>query len=247
MRQDLYKELYRIEENHWWHLHKQSVVFQMIKKFAQKGKVLDIGAGTGKILSLLKKKGWQIYGIEGEKQAIKLAKKRRVSLVSVDLESQKIPYKDNSFDLVLLLDVLEHVDNQQHLLAEIKRLLQRNGVAIISVPAYQWLFCYWDEMLRHKRRYTKKSLKKVLQNQDFNFLFLSYFNSLLLLPAILVRFVKRIINSRQDVSDFQSTPLSFISVPIIKSYFYLERLWLKKFSLPFGLSVMAVVYKKSET
>lgn len=247
MRKDLYKELFEVENYHWWHDHKRKVVHQMIKKYAQKGRVLDLGVGTGKILAELKAKGWQVSGVEGEKEALTWSKKRGITLKLLDIESQRLPFVKESFDLVLGLDVLEHVVNEKSVLAEIKRVLKPNGVLILTLPAYQWLFSYWDKMLGHQRRYTASTLRKKLAQAGLTIEHISYYCSLFLLPAVLVRIYKSLFTrQKQAVSDFKTTPLAYVSVPLLTLYTSLERKLLNFTSLPFGLSVIGVAYKKNE-
>jgi len=242
MRKDLYKELFEVENKHWWHDHKRKLIHQMINKFAEKGKVLDIGAGTGKILSELKIKDWEIEGIDGEKEAVKWSQKRGIKIQQADIE-KKLGFNKNSFELILVLDVIEHLNNDRQVLKEINRVLKPRGIAIITVPAYQWLFNYWDKMLGHKRRYSRKSLKNIINLDMFKIEHLGYSSMFIFPVAIAVRLVKKL-TGKIKTSDFQTTPLAFISVPIIKFLNYIERMLLSAISLPFGLSVICVIRKK---
>ncbi len=242
MRKDLYKELFEVEDKHWWHDHKRQVIHQMIDKFTEKGKVLDIGAGTGKILSELKMKGWSVTGIDGEKEAIKWSKKRGIKIQQVDIE-KRLKLNEKSFNLVLALDVIEHLGKDKKMLREINKILKPKGVVVITVPAYQWLFNYWDEMLEHKRRYTVQSFKKVVDLDQFTIEYLGYFSMFIFPIAVIVRLIKKMLGKTQT-SDFQTTPLSLISIPVIKFFNYIERVLLSIISLPFGLSVICVIRKK---
>jgi len=242
MRKDLYKELFEVEDKHWWHDHKRRVIHQMIDKFVQRGEVLDIGAGTGKILSELKDKGWQVTGIDGEKEAIKWSQKRGIKIQQVNIE-KRLGFDRNSFELVLALDVIEHLEKDKKMLGEINRILKPKGVAVITVPAYQWLFNYWDEMLRHKRRYAIKSFKEIVDLNQFAIEYLSYFSMFIFPIAVIVRLIKKMLG-KTETSDFQTTPLSLISIPVIKFFNYIERVLLSIISLPFGLSVICVIRKK---
>ena len=244
MHQDLYRELFEVENSHWWHHHKRGVVHQMIRKFTRKGRVLDVGTGTGKILEELQRKGWEVTGVDGEKEAIIWCKKRGVIVKQADINKEKLPFAAAKFDLVLMLDVLEHISDEQGIIKEIKRALKPGGVLIVTVPAYQWLYSYWDKMMGHERRYSCGSLKKLMANNGFNILYLSYFSCLVLFPAILVRFFKSLFKVKEEpISDFQTLPLKLISEPILRSYVFLEQILLKFVKLPFGLSLILVARK----
>lgn len=243
MRQDLYQELFEVENNHWWHEHKRAVVHQMIDRYADKGKVLDIGAGTGKMLAELKEKGWKITGVDGEKEAIEWSKKRGIKIQRCNLRHGKLPFKANSFDLVLALDVLEHLTNTQAALTEAKRVVKPGGLIIATTPAYQWLYGYWDKMLGHRRRYTSKTMKTLFRTIGLKIKYLGYFSTLWFLPAVLVRKTKSILRMT-SVSDFQTTPLPVFSLSLLKTLSIMERRLLRNFKLPFGLSVICIARKK---
>lgn len=244
MRFDLYQQLYEVENTHWWHQHKRQVVHQLIDKYLpQKGKVLDVGCGTGKILEELKAKKWQVFGIDGNKEAIKWSAKRGIKIKKADFNKDKIPFEDNSFDLVLALDLLEHLPNESNLLRQIKRVLKKDGFFICTVPAYPKLFSYWDKMLGHQRRYTKKSLREVLEKNHFKVKNISYYFALHLFPTVLVRSLKKQNQKSQQKSDFLDIPLKPISVPVINLYNKIELSILKKTNLPFGLSIISISQK----
>ncbi|MFC1626931.1 class I SAM-dependent methyltransferase [Patescibacteria group bacterium] len=242
MRKDLYKELFEVENKHWWHDHKRKVIHQMIDKYANQGKVLDIGAGMGKILKELQIRDWQVYGVDSENQAVRWSQKRGIKIKRRDIEKD-LGFKSNSFDLVLALDVIEHLKDDQEMLNKIADVLKKQGVAIITVPAYQWLFNYWDEMLGHKRRYTTQSLKNIISADKFEIEYLGYFSMFIFPVAMIVRIIKKIFGTT-ETSDFQTTPWPWISVPVIKFFNYIERMLLSVISLPFGLSVICVIRKK---
>ncbi len=247
MRQDLYQELYTVEDTHWWHQHKRAVVRGLLQRFSAFGRVLDVGAGTGKILAELQANGWQVVGVDGEKEAVEWSKKRGLDVKLIDLQQKQLPFKEHEFSAVMALDLLEHVDDDVEVLEQMQRVLSDKGVVVITVPAYQQLFSYWDTMLGHKRRYSKGELDKKLKKAGLKPLYVSYYFCLPLLPSILVRWIKRSStkSSQQATSDFQTTPLSFISVPLLNAYLWCERVIMRFATLPFGLSVVAVATKKS--
>jgi SAM-dependent methyltransferase len=242
MKPGLYQELFQVENQHWWHEHKRKLAHFLIQKYARKGRVLDLGAGTGKMLQELEDKGWQTEGLEGEKEAIEWSKKRGVKLRLFDLNKPRLPFKTNSFALAMALDTLEHLSNDLALLKEMKRLAKPQGLILITVPAYPWLFSYWDRMLGHQRRYSRKSVVNLIKKSGLKIEFLSYFSSFWLLPAVLVRVTKSFL-SRKPVSDFQTTPFPSFSLPIIKLLSRVERIILSWTRLPAGLSIVCLARK----
>jgi len=99
-------------------------------------KILDIGCGNGKLGELIKNelKDVEVYGVDISSNALKAAKKRGLITVKQNVDGKKLKFKDNTFDLVICGDIIEHVYNNFFLLKEIKRILKKGGRLIVSVP-----------------------------------------------------------------------------------------------------------------
>lgn len=244
MRKDLYAELFEVENNHWWHQHKRLVCHQILNRFIPRaGKLLDIGTGTGKMLSELKQAGWQVFGVDIEKKAQQESAKRGIYIKTADVSKKPLPFPNSTFDLVTALDLLEHIPNDQFCLREMKRVLKPQGIILISVPAYQQLFSYWDKMVGHYRRYSTKSLKQLCAQTKLKIIYLSYYFSFLLLPALMIRIIKKILKL-EKTSDFQTNPLPKLLTPFIIILSKIEQSLLRYSRLPFGLSLIGVVKPK---
>lgn len=240
MQKYLYRDLYQLEESHWWHISKRALVSFFIKQNISGTdiKILDVGCGTGKNMEAFGKYG-NCFGIDHSSDAIAFCKKRGIKKAFLG-SAEKIPFTKHSFDLITALDVLEHVDDLKSL-KEIYRVLKTNGIIIITVPAFPWLWSKWDEVLHHKRRYTKESLKKILYVNNFKILKISYVYSFLILPAFLVRLVKTFLFKNYYPSDFKlsNKPFNFILGNISK----FESFFLSFLNLPFGTSLIAIAQK----
>jgi len=242
MRSDLYAELCEAEENHWWHRYKRAMAKQILEELKPSpGKDLDVGAGGGKLLSELQKKGWQSSGVDLEPKAKQQSRKRNLNIQIADA-TKKIPFKTGSFDAVFAVDSLEHMKSDRKALEEMKRVTKPDGVIYLSVPAYPILSSYWDKMLGHYRRYSKKNLKHLAASTGLKIERLTYYLSFLLLPAIIVRLIKKILNQNK-VSDFQTMFLPWLVKPMLKLFTQAELVLLKKVNLPFGLSLICVCRK----
>ena len=97
-----------------------------------KGRILDIGAGTGDFLSVAKKDGWQTIGVEPSTKAKSIAINKGVSFVESTTELE-----NNSFDVISMWHVLEHVPDLNKQIKELKRLLKPTGTLIVAVPNFK--------------------------------------------------------------------------------------------------------------
>lgn len=135
-----------------------------------KGKLLDIGAGTGDFLSLVKSNGWQITGIEPSDKARAIAEKKGVTFAE-----NLATLKDHSFDVITMWHVLEHVPDVENQIAELKRLLKPNGTIVIAVPNFnsydaKYYGQFWAayDVPRHLWHFSKTAIKLLFQKQDMH-------------------------------------------------------------------------------
>lgn len=144
----------------------------LLESILTKGKILDVGSGLGEFSDLLVSRGYNTFGIEGVDEFVANQKQRDLNVQKINLENERFPYQDNSFDIVVSLDVIEHLWNTDHYLGEIKRCISPDGNIIISTVNYN----YWQYRLlhcrgkmeeytydsRHKKFYTLNSLSRRL-------------------------------------------------------------------------------------
>lgn len=240
MQKYLYEDLYNLEEIHWWHKAKRNLVkFFLRNNLSSKEiKILDVGCGTGKNIETFSKFG-TVWGMDSADEAITFCKKRGLKKI-VKGALEKIPFPKDYFDCVTALDVLEHVDDEKAT-KEMHRVLKRGGVLIVTVPAFPLLWSKWDEVLHHKRRYTRKTMEELLKRNKFRIIKISYSYSFLFLPAFIIRIVKRILYRNYYPSDF------LMSNGIINSFLgkvaEIEKFFLINITIPFGTSLIAVVRK----
>lgn len=131
------------------------------------GKILDIGCGRGH--QLLAFSRWYVaHGIDQSLIAKDLFNKRNVSidLQWANLESEKLPYPDNHFEVIFTKSVIEHVANTPFFLSEIKRVLKSNGIAIILTPAWETQFINFYDDFTHIKPFTIHGLKGALNSVD---------------------------------------------------------------------------------
>ncbi|MFO0703818.1 MAG: class I SAM-dependent methyltransferase [Patescibacteria group bacterium] len=243
MRVDLYQDLYKQEDTHFWHIAKREMVKLLIKKFVLHTKyqkrILDVGCGTGKNIETFSEFG-DVSGIDMSDEAILFAKKRGLQNVFKS-SANHMPFNDSNYDIVTMLDVLEHIDETD--LVEVNRILKNEGYLIVNVPAFGFLWSKWDEILHHKRRYTKKTLSDALNKFGFEVVFTTYHFSYLLIPALIFRYFKSKKPAEKYTSDFDNSNPAIQIIGTVLSK--LERI-LVGFSvvIPFGTSVICIARKK---
>jgi SAM-dependent methyltransferase len=202
-------------------------------------KVLDIGCGSGLMLNALKDIG-QTFGIDMSADAINFSKEIFDGEVKQGFLPDQIPYEKNFFDLIIALDVLEHVEQDVNSLKTIHSHLVSDGKALITVPAFMFLWSKFDELNEHKRRYTLTELNTKLVEAGFTVEKISYFNTILFPIVFVVRMLNNALK-RDGASDIDmpSLPLNFVLAKI----FGIEKYLLKFMNFPFGVSILAVVRK----
>lgn len=236
----LYQESYLLESKHWWCIAKRELVLLLIKKYylSQNPTILDIGCGTGKNLEVFSSIG-KVFGIDSSSEALHFCRRRGLTNVT-KATSIKLPFPKDSFDIVTILDVLEHTKDI-HTLRETHRVLKSDSLLIVNVPAFPQLWSMWDVILHHKRRYTQKTLTDVLTHNGFKILKISYLFSFLFIPTILIRRIKSKMYTRESYpSDFQASSYfdSLLLLSRIETHFAID------FRVPFGTSLFCVAVKK---
>lgn len=248
MRTDLYKEMYQLEANYWWHVAKRQLVKVLISNLKlkpHKTSLVDVGCGTGKFLEEMDKwANWeQLIGLDGADEALKFTRRRKAAQVKKADFEKRLPLADNSVDIITSLDVVEHIADDENLILEIGRILKPGGVVIITVPAHQWMWTYWDDILGHKRRHTRKSVSRLMKLANLETLKLSYFYSYLLPVALVFRFLK-CKTGNAGKSDFVTLP-EWLNQALIKMA-QLETWIINYINIPIGLSVVCLAQKPKQ-
>jgi len=238
----MYRILFKIQKEHWWFVTKKKIVLDIIDRYLNKKnhiKILDIGCGSGLMLNSLENLG-KTFGMDMSDEAINFSKEIFNGKIEKGLLPNKIPYDENYFDLITALDVIEHVDQDIASLKTIHSHLVLGGRAIITVPAYMFLWSKFDEINEHKRRYTLTELNTKLVQAGFTIEKISYYNTLLFPIVFVVRMLNNILK-RDGLSDVDmpSSPLNIV----LKNIFGIEKFLLRFMNLPFGVSVLAFVKK----
>ncbi|GJM17654.1 MAG: methyltransferase [Thermodesulfobacteriota bacterium] len=242
MENELFDEMYKVETQHWWFVARRKIITSVINGLSLEpnSKIMDAGCGNGDNLEFLSQYG-ELTAIEREDNALERAKSRQIGKVVKGELPDSFPSDINKEnDLIVLLDVLEHIDDDEKSLSMLKNWAKNNSTLLVTVPAYQFLWTRHDELHHHKRRYTVGQLKKVIENNGWKVNYISYFNTFLFPLALLDRIKQKVFPAAQD-SDLKMPP-KFVN-SIFEKIFSFESSLIGKIIFPFGLSIIVVAKK----
>jgi ubiquinone/menaquinone biosynthesis C-methylase UbiE len=228
-----FQRLKRAEENHFWFQVRRRWIFDEISKFIPPpATLLEVGCGTGNVCSFLATKGYVATGCEFYQEAITIS---WPGFTIIQGDAQKLSFKDNYFDIVGLFDVIEHFHDDLAILKETSRVLKKNGILVMTVPARKELWSCFDERACHKRRYTRGMLRKLLMEGDLIPLSIHYMFMALYLP---MKFMRQKSDAHQDQFKINKTLNN-----VFRTIFNGERIVSKVIPLPIGTSLLAVARK----
>lgn len=247
MEPNQYKYMFDAEDRHWWYVGNHEIFIELLKKhqlLKENIKVLDAGCGTGKWLQRLTSQAQVNYtGIDYHPQAVSLAKSRGVNnVMQADLNSYDASH--NSLNLITSFDVICSKDVDDKLaVPNFYNWLSEDGNLLLSVPAYRFLLGKHDNVVHQNKRYCKKEVKKLLVENGFEIIKISYCVCLLFPVAVLKRWSDKVFKSKNAEHNEVKMPGKYIN-KFFLTIMRFEKFLLKHISLPFGLSVI-VLAKKS--
>lgn len=256
MRHDLYYDLYAKEQDYWWHVGKRAIVYGLIERYLpfrgsrQRGRALDLGCGTGFNLDYLSRYAEPV-GTDFSEEALAFCRERGHRMLC-KADAALLPFPDGEFGIITALDVIEHLDDDLLALRELRRVLRPGGLLVISVPAYKALWSYWDDILGHRRRYTRSTMSRVVSRAGLRVRKVSYSNAAILAPTVAVRLFKSLKQRTGQVrGDAKDPETDFMPVPrrvnaALTAYYKLEAKAVRRWGLPFGLSVVCAAQRPED-
>jgi SAM-dependent methyltransferase len=241
MDEALYHRFYEIESTHWWFVARREIILRYVRHQFPSGpkpSLLDAGCGTGATLAEAER-DFNAYGMDTSPTAIALCRSRGLENVQV-CTLDEYP-TDRLFDVIMLLDVIEHVSDDHEILRDAYERLRTGGHLLVTVPAYRWLWSSHDIVNHHYRRYTAKQVRMVVSESGYVVSHLSYFNTFLFPVAAIRRIASRVF--RVHAADDFIVPPGPINA-LMKTIFRSEGIILPYVRLPFGLSVFCWARKK---
>ena len=242
------------EDRHAWFAGRTRAILKYLDaeigpaQVGQPRRVLDIGAGAGNMAHHLAHYG-QVIGLDYISRPLAVAQARALDVCQG--AGDGLPFANDSFDLVALLDTVEHIPDEFGVFAECRRVLKPGGKVIVTVPAFMWLWSYNDEINAHQRRYTAPELRQKLEISGLRVTRLSY-NNFFLFPLIaglrLLRPEKPELDSPhltedEDVYQVEMEPIPEPANAVLHAVGWLEAELLQRVDLPVGVSVICVAEK----
>lgn len=236
-----YGRMFEAEARHWWYAGLHELVLDLRSRYAAgQDPWLDVGCGTG---GLLAKIGTGAYGVDLSSAALAFCRRRglcKTALASADA----LPFGAASFGLVTLMDVLYHreVGDPAAVLREAWRVLRPGGCVMLNVPAYEALRSSHDRAIHTARRFRRSQVRALFGPAGFEVVRATYWNTLLFPVAAGMRLGRR---GRGGGPSDVAIPGAFENA-VGRGALALERAWLRRWDLPFGLSVIGVGRKRPQ-
>jgi SAM-dependent methyltransferase len=240
MERDYELQTHRAEDRHWWYRGRRRVLKAVLERWPLEpdARILDAGCGSGRNMVDLARYG-KVTGIELSPTSAAIARERALGDI-VEGSVTQLPFADDSFDLSVCLDVIEHLADDVEALKELRRVTAPGGSLLVTVPAYQWLWSSHDELNHHHRRYNRATLLAASEAAGWQCTMSTHFNSLLLPAAVALRALDRV-NPKATKSSLDlwvpPAPLNWL----LRQPLQLEaRVIGRGRSIPVGLSLLAV-------
>ena len=234
----------RLSSSYWWLAGNHLIVRKMIKKYSTgssaANKILDVGCGTGVFLSHLNRLG-DAFGIDYSYDALIYCKNSNIEKIS-QADATSLPFKDNTFNSAMLLDIVEHVDRDAEVLREAFRTVKTGGLAYLMAPAFKCLWGAHDVKFHHKRRYSKAMVLKLISDSGFRVRKFTYLHPHVFPLMFLSRYIDRKLKrNSEDRHDFVTLPRFFNN--LLMWMMKIEALFLERINFYFGTTIFCVLEK----
>ncbi|NTS65429.1 class I SAM-dependent methyltransferase [Sphingomonas sp. HHU CXW] len=232
----VYDRMAEHDSTHWWYRARRDILSDYVTReghLPQNARILEIGCGTGHNLPMLAQFG-QVDAIEIDPAARDIASARLGKAVG-DAPLPVLPgVERGAYDMVAVLDVVEHIADDVGALKAMRACLAPGGKILIAVPAHQWMWSAHDVVNHHERRYSKATLVKAIHAAGLRPRKLGYFNSILFPLAAAARIAGRL-TGRDDSDD--SPPAKPVNA-LFERIFRVERHLVGRVPMPIGVSIL---------
>ena len=243
MRADEFSKMRALENANWWFRGRRQLLRGLIRRLGfDDALILDAGCGTGFARRELDKVG-TVIGLDTSPEAFALGQDDEATGCIAVIE--QAPFENDTFDLAVALDLLEHLEDDHRALAEIYRVCKPGGYLFATVPACQWIWSRHDEVLGHRRRYSAADLGRKVREAGFAISKLSYVVTTVFPLAAAYRLMRRSAAKTNASSDLFRMPEPANS--LLAGLMNLESRLAWHARLPFGLTAFVLASKAKES
>lgn len=200
------RKLAALEDTHWWYAERRHILSRMLKGRTP-GRALDIGAAGGGNTRVLRDMGWQASPLEFGLDGAQVCHERGLPVMRAD--ATMLPLADASLDIVTAFDVLEHLEDDDACVREVRRVLKPGGSFLVAVPCDPKLWSAHDDAVDHVRRYTRQTLHDVLDREGLRLESMTSWN-VLLRPVVALRRKKSTGSDLEDMNPIVNMGLKAI-------------------------------------
>jgi SAM-dependent methyltransferase len=228
----------QVQEHHWWYRGRRTLLERLLPRLVPEGRrarILDVGSGVGVHARLLARWGDAVL-FDRSPDALAFARARARGSCCLG-DAGRLPFSDGSFDLVLALDVLEHLEDDGGALAELERVVAPEGKLLVMVPAFEFLWGPQDDVSHHLRRYTRPELVRRVRAAGFGVLRAWFFNFALFGPILAARRLIRLLRLSVESENTLTTPATNA---VLEKIFSAESRLSLGVDYPFGVSLALV-------
>jgi SAM-dependent methyltransferase len=241
-----YERNYSLEQRYWWFVGVRAMVRSLLSLSAGNrnlGKVLDLGCGTGALLDQLRGCSAELWGLDVSQEGLKFCAIRgHKKLVLAD--ATRIPFRQNYFDVITAIGLIEHLDDDQLFLSEVKRLLKPNGTLILLTSSFPYLWSMHDTANEHKRRYYLRELNRQINDVGFQTIRFSHLNFFLFPIIAPLLILHRKIYGIESAHPERIMPPTPTVINLMLTWLLLcEARLMRWVTLPWGISMIGVFKK----
>lgn len=239
----LYPQMAKVEDTHWWFAARRAICGRLLDRITlpPHAAILEPGCGTGGNFAMLARRG-DLFAMDSDQAALRFAAERHPAHLAWGSLPDHIPFGDTQFDLAVMTDVIEHLDNPLAALRAVRARLKKDGWIVLTVPANPWLWSDHDSTHHHRRRYRADELSGIMNDAGFKVVCLTYYNFVLFVPIAAARLFGKLLrgnSSRTNGYHDLAMPREAINRALYR-LFASERYVIGTLPVPFGVSLITL-------
>lgn len=242
-----YERMYRLEDSYWWFVGRHRLMEALLReRYGRPGTqarpldILDIGCGTGAMSIRLQ--GWgRVVSADFSPLALQFSRRRGLTHLA-GADAMHLPFASERFDVLVAMDMLEHLPDDRAALCEFHRVLKPGGRMFAMVPAYPHLWSEHDVALMHHRRYLRREFAERFVTAGFRIEKLSH-TMTALYPLVALQ---RRLNARKPPHDPPEAALPLLPAPLnaaLTALLTVENALARRLNFPFGVTILCIAVK----